>query len=87
MLRGYEIAVIMIDRHKSLLHAVLRVFGLENYCYCIMHVRENFVKYAAKVGIRRDATKDLVKEMFNRVAYAATAAEYGQVLDELRHYK
>jgi len=79
--------VIMTDGHQSLLHAVPIVFGLENHCYCIVHVRENFVKYTAKVGIRLDATKDLVKEMFNRVAYAATTAEYGHALDELRHYK
>jgi len=57
--------VIMLDRHRSLLHTVPRVFGLENHCYCLVHVKENFVKYAGKVGIRRDATKDLVKEMFN----------------------
>ena len=50
-------------------------------------MRENFVGYAGKKGVRRNATKDLVKEMFNRVAYAATGAEYGEALEELRQYK
>ena len=43
--------------------------------------------YAGKLGIRWDASKDHIKELFNRVAYAAIAAEYGQALEELRHYK
>jgi len=76
--------VIMSDRHRALLHSVPRVFGVENHCYCLVHMRENFVGYGAKKGIWRDATKGLVKEMFNRVAYAATAAEYGEALQELR---
>jgi len=38
--------VIISDRHKSLLYAVPRVFGLENHCYCLVHLRENFVKFA-----------------------------------------
>jgi len=42
---------------------------------------------AAKLGIRRDASKDLLKEMFNRVAYAATMVEYELALGELRKYK
>jgi len=28
-----------------------------------------------------------VKELFNQLAYAATLAEYGQALDELRNYE
>ena len=79
--------VIMSDRHKSIVYAVPRVFGVENHCYCSIHMSENFVAYAGKLGIRRDASKDLMKEMFNRVVYTAIAAEYGQALEELRHYK
>ena len=56
--------VIMTDRHGVLLHAVPRVFGVENHCYCLVHMRENFVAYAGKKGVGRKATKDLVKEMF-----------------------
>lgn len=43
--------------------------------------------YASKLGIRRNASKDLVKEMFNRMAYATIVVEYGQVMEELRQYK
>ena len=79
--------VIMSNRHKSLVYVVRRVFGVENHCYCVIHVRENFVAYAGKLGIRRNASKDLMKEIFNRVAYATTEAQYGQALQELRQYK
>ena len=47
-------------------------------------MRENIVGYVGKLGIRRSALKDLIKEMFNRVVYAATTTEYGQALEELR---
>lgn len=79
--------VIMSNRHKLIEWAIPRVFGVENHCYCVIHVRENFVAYASKLGIRRNASKDLVKEMFNRMAYATIVVEYGQVMEELRQYK
>jgi len=41
----------------------------------------------AKYGYRKEATKDLLKEMLNRVAYAASEAEYGLAMDELRKIK
>jgi len=50
-------------------------------------MKENFVGHAAKKGIRRDASKHLVKEMFNRVAYAAIGGEYGEAIKVLRQYK
>ena len=79
--------VIMTDRHGALLHLVPRVFGVENHCYCLVHMRENFVAYAGKKGVGRKATKELVKEMFNPVAYAAIGAEYWEAFKELRQYK
>lgn len=79
--------VIMSNRHKLIEWAIPRVFGVENHCYCVIHVGENFVAYASKLGIRRNAPKDLVKEMFNRMAYAAIVVEYGQVMEELCQYK
>ena len=69
--------VIMSDIHKSLLYVVPRVFGLENHCYCHVHLRENFAGFAGKLGIRWDATKDLVKKMFKRVTEVTTSATYG----------
>ena len=57
--------VIMSDRNEGLLYAVPKVFGLENHTYCARHLRDNFLGKAAKLGIRRDALKDLLKEMFN----------------------
>jgi len=45
------------------------------------------VSYAMKLGIRRNASKDLTKEMFNRVAYAPTVVEFDQAREELRQYK
>jgi len=72
--------VTMSDRHKALVYAVPRVFGLENHSYYTVHVRENFLGYVGKRGIRRNASKDLVKEMFNQMAYALTSTQYGQAL-------
>ena len=79
--------VIMLDRHKSIVWVVPQVCGQENHCYCVVNMRENFVAYASKLGIRRIASKDLLKEMFNRVVYAPTAVEYGQASEELRQCK
>jgi len=76
--------VIMSDKNPALLFSVPRVFGIENHTYCVCHVRENFLTYTGKVGIRRQASKDLLKEVFNRVAYAPTGVEYGLAMDELR---
>ena len=85
-LRGLK-PVIMSDRNEGLLYAVPKVFGLENLTYCVRHLRDNFLGKAAKLGIRKDASKDLLKEMFNRLAYAPTSLEYDVALGELRYYK
>ena len=45
------------------------------------------MKEAAKHGIRKEATKHIVKEMLYRVAYAPTAVEFNVALYELRGYK
>jgi len=79
--------VIMSYRSKGLLYAMAKVFGVENHSYCVRHLRENLLGRAAQVGIRRDALKDPLKQMFNRVAYAPTAAEYESALAEPRRYK
>ena len=85
-LGGFQ-PVVMSDRNNALLYAVPKVFGIECHTYCVRHIRENFVKAAAKYGYRKESTKDLLKEMLNRVAYAASAAEYGIAMDELRKFQ
>ena len=50
--------VIMSDRNQGLLFVVPRVSGIEDHNYCLRHVQENFLMYAGKVGIRRQASKD-----------------------------
>jgi len=42
---------------------------------------------AGKHGIRKEATKQLVRKMLYRAAYAPTLGEYNVVLQELRAYK
>jgi len=42
---------------------------------------------AAKYGIQKEVTKQLVREMLYRVAYATTHGEYNDVMQELRAYK
>ena len=63
------------------------VFKKDNHVYCVRHVMENFLSEAAKLGIRWNASKNLLKELFSRFAYATTKVEYEGVLDELRKYK
>ena len=64
-----------------------KVFGIDCHTYCVRHIRENFVTVAAKYDYRKEATKDLLKEMLNWVAYAASEAEYGLAMDELRKFR
>ena len=61
--------VIMSDRNQGLLVAMPHIFGAENHTYCVRHLTENLLTEAARLGIRRNVSKDLVKEIFNRVAY------------------
>ena len=68
--------VIMSDKHPTLLSTMAYVFGKEYHSYCLRHLIEYFLKEAAKHGIRKEATKQIVKEMFYRVAYAPTVGEY-----------
>jgi len=56
---GRDEAVIMTDRYKQILYMAPMVFGVENHCHSMVHVRENFVGYAAKLRIQHDASKDL----------------------------
>ena len=42
---------------------------------------------ALKLCIRGNTSRELVQDMFNRVAYATTAAEYDSTMDELKRYK
>ena len=42
---------------------------------------------AGKHDIRKEATKELVKEVLYRVAYSPTIREYNVALQELRSYK
>ena len=86
MLGGLK-PVVMLDRHNGLLTGVRRVFGAENHTYCVRHLMENLMTEAGRLGIRRNESKDLIKEMFYRVAYATTAAEYDCALKELRKFK
>jgi len=79
--------VIMSDRNLALLAAVEQVCGKEYHSYCLRHLTENFLKKAAKYGIQKEATKQIVKEMLYRVTYAPTAAEFNVALEELRGYK
>ena len=42
---------------------------------------------AGKHNIRKEATKELVKEMLYKVAYAPTIGQYNVALQELSSYK
>jgi len=77
----------MSNHGQALLKVVPLVFGKENHAYCLCHLAENFLQVAGKRSIREEATKQLVKEILCRVAYAPTLGEYNVVVQELRAYK
>jgi len=77
----------MFDWGQALLKVVPLVFGKENHAYCLRHLAENFLQVAGKHGIRKEATKQLVKEMLCRVAYATTLGQYNDAMQELSVYK
>ena len=51
------------------------------------HLIENLMGEVSKLGIRRNASEELVQDMFNRVAYTTSAGEYDSAMAELRRYK
>lgn len=51
--------MIMSDHHDGLLYDVLRVFGAKNHCYCLRHLRENFVKWLESMGFKAMHQKSL----------------------------
>jgi len=79
--------VIMSDCGQALLKVVPLVFRKENHAYRLRLLVENFLQVAGKHGIRKEATKQLVKEMLYRVAYAPTLGEYNAAVQELRAYQ
>ena len=54
---------------------MLKVFGLENHTYCIRHLRENFIWVDEKMSFKHDTSKDMLKDMFNVVAYVPSDGE------------
>jgi len=79
--------VIMSDCGQALLKVVPLVFRKENHAYRLCLLVENFLQVAGKHGIRKEATKQLVKEMLYRVAYAPTLGEYNAAVQELRAHQ
>jgi len=64
--------LVMSDRNQSLLATMPQVFEKENHACCVRHLTETFVGEAGKLGSRSNASKELVREMFMRVAYTPT---------------
>lgn len=61
-----------------------KVFGIESHTYCPRHLRENFLTHAGKYGFKRQAMKDWLKEVFNRVAYTPSVMEYVLAMEEMK---
>jgi len=79
--------IVMSDRNNTLLYAIPKVFGQERHTYYVRHLRENFLIVTGKYDFQREATKDLLKAMFNHVAYTPSSVEYGIAMDEMRKFK
>jgi len=79
--------IIISDRNKGLLTVMPLVFRKENHSYCVRHLIENLIGKASKLGIRRNASKELVWDMLNQIAYTMNVAKYESTMAKLRMYK
>ena len=53
---------IMSDKNQGLLLVVAYIFGAKNHIYCVTHLKENLLTEAAKLGIRYNASNDLLNK-------------------------
>ena len=77
----------IIISNRNLIAAIAQIFGEEYHSYCLHHLTENFLKEATKYDILKEATKQIVEEIFHKVVYALTIAKYTSALQEWRYYK
>jgi len=75
--------VILSNRNPTNINADAQVFDKEYHSYCLCHLAENFLNEATKHGIHKEGTKQIVKEMLYKVAYAPTVGEYNIALQDL----
>ena len=80
-------SIIMLDRNPVTINVVAQVGTQEYHNYLLHHLAENFVKATTKHCIQERTTKQIVKEMFYRVAYIPTTGEYNVALLKLRCHK
>ena len=53
-----ENEVIISDRHPTLLHSVLEIFGVENHAYYYRHLKENFSTFISRYNTRGNKGKE-----------------------------
>ena len=56
-------------------------------CILCRHLSKNFLIVIRKYSFRQEATNELLKQIFNQIAYALSAMEYGIAIDELKKFK
>ena len=78
--------VIISDKHPTLLHNVLEVFGIEKHAYCYHHMKENFSSFLSKYNTRGHKDKENVLQFINSISYARLKHDYNVWMFELRKY-
>ena len=79
-------AVILSDRHSSLLRSVQELFGGENHAYCYHHLKENFNSFFNKNNTRGNKGKENALQCLDKIAYARLETDYNAHLNELLIY-
>jgi len=72
---GNFMPIIMSDKNPTIITSVAQEFGKEHHSYRVRYLMENFLKEVAKHGIRKEATKQIVKaaSWTNTNSYANSA--------------
>lgn len=83
---GEREVVIISDRHQSIIHSVLEVFGSNCHAYCYCHIKENFNSFLTKHNIRGRKGKDNALEKLDTVAYAHLECDYLIAMEILRPF-
>ena len=84
-IRNKEV-VIISDRHPSLLHSVLKIFGVDNHPYCYHHLKEKFSSFYSNQNTKGSKGKENALQWLDKIACARIDIEYNSHIHELRKF-
>lgn len=85
IIRSLEV-VVLSDRHPGIISSVAEIFGEENHCFCLRHLKENFNSELMKLGITRRVMKENASDLFDAIAYANTDVDFNMCMANLEAF-